>query len=63
VIESVRPRADATGDSSSVPERAGSHEVSVRVRDGSTTTFDAAAPRIWRVGSLVSVIGGPQATP
>jgi hypothetical protein len=63
VIESVRPPAEATGNRSIVPDRAGTHEVTVRFRDGSTMTFDAAAPRTWRVGSLVSVIGGPQATP
>jgi hypothetical protein len=63
VIESVRPPAEATGNRSNVPDRAGSHEVTIRFRDGSTMTFDAAAPRMWRVGNLVSVIGGPQATP
>jgi hypothetical protein len=63
VIESVRPPAEGTADRSSVPDRDGSHRVTVRFRDGSTTTFDAAAPRMWRVGSLVNVIGGPQATP
>ena len=63
VIESVRPPTEATGDRSNMPDRAGRHQVTVRFRDGSTMTFDAAAARTWRVGSLVSVIGGPQATP
>lgn len=39
------------------------YEVTVRFRDGSTTRFDAAAPRLWRVGSLVNVIGAPEARP
>lgn len=58
VIESVRPLADATGSAIPAREAArGGHEVTVRFRDGSTTTFDAATPRHWRVGSIVNVIG------
>lgn len=34
------------------------YEVSVRLRDGTTTTFTTATPRIWRQGSQVNVIGG-----
>ena len=34
------------------------YEVSVRLRDGSTTMFTTATPRIWRQGSQVNVIGG-----
>jgi hypothetical protein len=36
----------------------GVYEVSVRHRDGSTTMFTTATPRIWRQGSQVNVIGG-----
>ena len=35
------------------------YEVTVRFRDGSTTTFDVADPRLWRVGSRVNVMGAP----
>lgn len=35
------------------------YEVTVRFRDGSTTTFDVAGPRPWRVGSRVNVMGAP----
>jgi hypothetical protein len=47
VIESVREIA---------PDRL--YVVTVRFRDGTTTMFDAANPRTWRLGSPVSVIGG-----
>ena len=46
VIESVREIA---------PDRL--YVVTVRFRDGTTTMFDAANPRTWRLGSPVSVIG------
>lgn len=43
---------DANNDAKAV------YEVSVRLRDGSTTMFTTATPRIWRQGSQVNVIGG-----
>jgi len=39
------------------------YEVTVRFRDGSTTTFGASTPRLWRVGSRVNVIGTPESRP
>lgn len=39
------------------------YEVTVRFRDGSTTTFGATAPRFWRVGSRVNVIGAHESRP
>jgi hypothetical protein len=37
------------------------YEVTVRFRDGSTTVFNEATPRTWRLGSRVIVIGGSNA--
>ncbi len=34
-----------------------SYEITVRFRDGSTTVFNEADPRMWRMGSRVIVIG------
>jgi hypothetical protein len=34
-----------------------SYEITVRFRDGSTTVFDEAGARTWRMGSRVIVIG------
>jgi hypothetical protein len=38
-----------------------SYEITVRFRDGSTTVFNEATPRTWRLGSRVIVIGGSNA--
>jgi hypothetical protein len=38
------------------------YEITVRFRDGSTTIFNEATPRTWRVGSQVIVIGGSNAS-
>jgi hypothetical protein len=37
------------------------YEITVRFRDGSTTVFNEATPRTWRLGSRVIVIGGSNA--
>ena len=37
------------------------YEITVRFRDGSTTVFNEATPRSWRLGSRVIVIGGSNA--
>lgn len=39
------------------------YEVTIRFRDGSTTTFGATTPRLWRVGSRVNVIGTTESRP
>ena len=54
VIESVRELGESAGARDDA--RPG-YEVTVRFRDGTTTTFDAAGPRLWRVGSRVNVLG------
>jgi hypothetical protein len=36
------------------------YEITVRLRDGSTTVFNEATPRAWRPGSRVVVIAGLQ---
>ena len=56
VIESVREVAPDEG-SDALPRR---YEVTIRFRDGTTTMFDAAKPRAWRLGSRVNVIGGAE---
>jgi hypothetical protein len=64
-VERARTRAlravadDAIGAHDDVAD---SYEVTVRFLDGSTTTFDTAAPRRWPVGGRVSVIAGRETT-
>lgn len=62
-IVSEGSRAFAHGSASDIASDANDdakavYEVSVRLRDGSTTMFTTATPRIWRQGSQVNVIGG-----
>jgi hypothetical protein len=38
------------------------YEVTVRLRDGTTTVFTAAVPRDWRPGSRVIVMAGAEAS-
>jgi hypothetical protein len=38
------------------------YEITVRFRDGSTTVFNEATPRTWRLGSRVIVISGLNAS-
>lgn len=53
-------RPGATDDATAAKDdRRYGYEVTVRFRDGSTTTFDASGPRLWRVGSRVNVLGAP----
>jgi hypothetical protein len=61
VVESVRQIA-GSGGASGNPMAASAitskgYEITVRFRDGTTTVFNEASPRTWRLGSRVIVIG------
>jgi hypothetical protein len=71
-VESIRPIEDA-GDVGVAEGVSGGaiaggiaktrqYEITIRARDGSTTVFNEATPRAWRLGSRVIVIGGSKAS-
>jgi hypothetical protein len=55
-----RGASDSTMAVSAAPGK--DYEITVRFRDGSTTIFNEATPRAWRLGSQVIVIGGSNAS-
>ena len=64
-VESIRHIESPGGASgSAIVASAGTgkdYQITVRFRDGSTTVFNEATPRTWRLGSRVIVIGGSNA--
>jgi hypothetical protein len=64
-VESIRhiesPRG-ASGSAIAASALTGKdYEITIRFRDGSTTVFNEATPRTWRLGSRVIVIAGSNA--
>jgi hypothetical protein len=61
VVQSMRT-IESTGEDAPEAVMKTVYEVTVRLRDGTTTVFTAAVPRDWRPGSRVIVIAGAEAS-
>jgi len=59
VVESMRKIESPSGAAAAVASTR--YEYTVRFRDGSTTVFNEATPRSWRMGNRVIVIDGSHA--
>jgi hypothetical protein len=58
----LAPAADTVPGGAGGATTGPSYEVTVRLRDGSRTTFTETTPRAWRSGARVMVIAGPAAS-